>query len=150
MEELIPIAHYVQVHYSEIRRIKVCWCSGSQPYDAKLSCSGHLVKGGFEPRDHIIEVTSSLPQNEHYQRRLLEEQGRHYGGKGISRNKSGQIVSKPCVYIGPERITDLVAQITERIKSKGKKPYEKGTVLIVNCVAEHYLPISMERCGRTS
>jgi hypothetical protein len=34
IEELIPIARYMQARYREGHRIKVHWFSGSQPYDA--------------------------------------------------------------------------------------------------------------------
>jgi hypothetical protein len=34
IEELIPLARYVQARYREGRRIKVRWLSGSQPYKA--------------------------------------------------------------------------------------------------------------------
>src|SRR5438045_3358322 len=43
VEELIPIARYVQARYREGRRIKVRWFSGSQPYDAILWSCGSLV-----------------------------------------------------------------------------------------------------------
>ena len=44
IEELIPIARYVQARYREGRRIKVRWLSGSQRYDAILLSSGALVE----------------------------------------------------------------------------------------------------------
>ena len=34
LEELIPVARYLQARYREGRRIKVRWFGGSQPYDA--------------------------------------------------------------------------------------------------------------------
>ncbi|HEY5073299.1 MAG TPA: hypothetical protein VII34_01300 [Pyrinomonadaceae bacterium] len=40
IEELIPIARYLQARYREGRRIKVRWLSGSQSYDAVLWSSG--------------------------------------------------------------------------------------------------------------
>src|SRR4051812_761780 len=44
LEELIPIARFVQLRYREGRRIKVKWHSGPQPFDAVLWSSGELVK----------------------------------------------------------------------------------------------------------
>src|SRR5262245_206815 len=49
VEELIPIAHYVQARYREGRRIKVRWCSGAQPYDAILWSTGWSVKNHMAP-----------------------------------------------------------------------------------------------------
>jgi hypothetical protein len=40
IEELIPIARFVQARYREGRRIKVRWFSGSQPFDAVLWSAG--------------------------------------------------------------------------------------------------------------
>jgi hypothetical protein len=36
IEELIPLARYVQLRYRQGLRIKVQWFAGSQPFDAKL------------------------------------------------------------------------------------------------------------------
>src|ERR1700688_1572901 len=55
IEELIPIARYVQVRYREGRRIKVRWFSGSQPYDAILWSSGALVEHRVAPRKVFVE-----------------------------------------------------------------------------------------------
>ena len=55
--------------------------------------------------------------------------------KGIFRDKQTvEIVSKPHVHKNDELASDLAAQITERLRSKGKKGYSAGTVLVINCV----------------
>jgi hypothetical protein len=87
IEELIPIARYVQARYREGRRIKVRWFSGSQPYDAILWSSGALVEHRMAPRRFLIEVTTSVHQNEYLARRLLHERGGSFGVKGISRDE---------------------------------------------------------------
>jgi hypothetical protein len=134
IEELIPIARYVQARYREGRRIKVRWSSGSQRYDAVLLSSGALVEHRLVPRRLFVEVTTSVHQNEYLARRLLHERGGSFGVKGISRDKkTGSIVSKPHVHSNDELPADLAAQILERIKSKSDKQYPSGTVLIVNC-----------------
>jgi hypothetical protein len=136
VEELIPIARYVQARYREGRRIKVRWLSGSQPYDAVLWSSGGLVEHRMAPRKLFVEVTTSVHQNEHLARRLLHERGGSFGVKGISRDKkTGQIISKPHVHTKDELQADLADQIVERIKSKSAKDYPSATVLIVNCFA---------------
>lgn len=135
IEELIPIARYVQARYREGRRMKVRWLSGSQPYDAILWSSGALVEHGMAPKKLLIEVTTSVHQNEHLARRLLHERGGSFGVKGILRNKkTGDIISKPHVHTNDELATDLASQILERLKSKNNKDYPPGMVLIINCV----------------
>lgn len=101
VEELIPVASYVQARYRVGRRIKVRWFSGSQPYDAILWSSGSLVKQRLAPRKLFVEVTTSVHENDYLARRLLHELGGSFGVKGISRHKkAGNIVSKPhgCVF----------------------------------------------------
>jgi hypothetical protein len=135
IEELIPIARYVQARYREGRRIKVRWFSGSQPYDAILWSSGGLVQHRMAPRKLFVEVTTSVHQNEYLARRLLHERGGSFGVDGISRDKkTGNIVSKPHVHTPDELATDLAGQILERLKCKNDKDYSPGTALIVNCV----------------
>lgn len=135
IEELIPIARYVQARYREGRRIKVRWFSGSQRYDSVLLSSGALVEHRLVPKKVFVEVTTSVHQNEHLARRLLHERGGSFGVKGISRDKkTGSIVSKPHVHSNDELATDLAGQIVERIKSKSDQQYPPGTVLIVNCI----------------
>jgi hypothetical protein len=135
IEELLPIASYVQARYRVGRRIKVRWFSGSQPYDAILWSSGGLVEHRMAPRKLFVEVTTSVHQNEYLARRLLHEQGGSFGVKGILRDKkTGDIVSKPHVHTPDELAADLAGQIIERLRIKSAKGYSPGTVLIVNCV----------------
>lgn len=135
IEELLPIASYVQARYCVGRRIKVRWLSGSQSYDAILWSSGGLVEHGKAPRKLFVEVTTSVHQNEYLARRLLHERGGSFGVKGISRDKkTGGIVSKPYVDTPDELAADLAGQIIERLRTKSAKGYPLGTVLIVYCV----------------
>lgn len=122
IEELIPIARYVQARYREGRRIKVRWFSGSQPYDAILSSSGGLVEHGMAPRKLLVQVTTSVHQNEYLARRLLHERGGSFGVKGISRDKkTGDIVSKPHVHTNDELATDLAGPNTRAAREQEKQ-----------------------------
>src|ERR1035441_571691 len=135
VEELIPIARYVQARYREGRRIKVRWLSGSQPNDAILWSSGGLVEHHMAPKKLFIEVTTAVHQNDHLARRLLHERGGSFGVKGISQDKkTGEIISKPHVHSNDELSTDLADQIIERLSSKSDKQYPPVSVLVVNCV----------------
>ena len=93
IEELIPIARYVQARYREGRRVKVRWLNGSQPYDAMLLCSGAFVDEGITPRRILVEVTTCVHPNEYLARQLLNEKGFSFGVKGISR---GQEIPRDC------------------------------------------------------
>jgi hypothetical protein len=134
IEELVPLARYVQARYREGRRIKVRWLKGSQAYDAILWSSGGLVKHRMAPRRQAVEVTSSVHENDHLARLLLHKRGGSFGVKGISKDrKTGEIMSKPHVYTNDELATDLAEQMLLRLKSKSSKGYGPGTVLIINC-----------------
>ena len=136
LEELIPIARYVQARYSAGRRIKVRWLNGSQPYDAILWSLGSLVEHHEAPRKVFVEVTTSVHENEHLARRLLHERGGSFGVKGISRDKkTGEIISKPYVHTNDELAIDLAGQIVKCLSKKSGKNYPPGTVLLVNCIA---------------
>jgi hypothetical protein len=135
IEELLPIARFIQARYREGRRIKVRWLSGSQPYDAILWSSGTIVQHRMAPRRLLVEVTTAVHPNEHLARRLLHEQGGSFGVKGISRDmKTRAIVSRPYVHKNDEIVTDLAVQIADCITSKSAKGYPFGTALIVQCV----------------
>jgi hypothetical protein len=136
LEELIPIASYVQGRYRAGRSIKVRWFSGSQPFDAVLLSAGALVEHGACPRKLLVEVTTSVHPNEYLVRKLVDEQGYASGVKGTTRDrKTGKIDSKPYVYQNNERVMDLSNQILQCLQKKSAKKYPPGTVLIVDCVA---------------
>lgn len=132
VEELLPLARYVQARYQAGRRLKVRWLSGSQPYDAVLWSSGSLVEHGGAPRKVFVEVTTSVHPNDYLRRQLLHQRGGSFGVKGIHREGKA-IVSKPYVFSGGENARDLAEQILARLRAKASKAYPSATVLIVNC-----------------
>jgi hypothetical protein len=135
MEELIPIAQYVQARYRADRRIKVRWHSGSQSFDAVLLSSGAFVEHGHVRREVFLEVTRAVHQNEHLVRELINQGGTSFGVKGISRDKkTGKIASEPYVRDGDEQVADLADQVIERLKSKAAKKYAANAILIIECV----------------
>ncbi len=135
IEELIPLARYVQARYREGRRIKVRWFAGSQSYDGWLLSAGAIVDKDLVPRKAFVEITTAVHQNEHLLRQALQEQRPVFGVKGISRDKRTRaITSEPYVFTPAERAADLAAQIVERIQDKSAKGYPPNTVLIVYCV----------------
>jgi hypothetical protein len=134
VEELIPIARYIQARYREGRRLKVRWFGGSQPYDAVLWSSGKLVTHRMAPRRVLLEVTCSMHQNEYLARQLLQTRGGSFGVKGISRDKkTGTVTSVPHVHRDDEIPADLATQILGRLADKAAKGYPWNTVLIMQC-----------------
>lgn len=140
LEELIPIARFVQTRYQHGRRIKVRWFSGSQPYDAILWSSGALVTHRIARRRQVVEVTTAVHPNDYLSREELDTKGMSWGAKQIRREKrTKEVISEPHGYAGDERATDLASLILKCLEKKMAKDYPAGTVLIVNCESEGLL-----------
>jgi hypothetical protein len=136
VEELLPIAQYIQARYRVGNRMKIRWLSGSQPYDAIIWTPLTLVKHGGIPRKIFLEVTTSTHEYAHIARKMLHETGGSFGAKSIQINKKTRIPeSAPYVYTNDEPISDLTLQIIGRLADKAQKHYPANTVLIVNCNA---------------
>lgn len=133
IEELLPLARYIQARYHEGRRLKVQWLSGSQQYDAILQSSDSLVERGGAPRRVYVEVTTAVHRNDFFRRQLLHQRGGCFGVKGIHQEEN-MVVSTPHVFSGGENAKDLAEQILARLSAKANKIYPPATVLIINCV----------------
>jgi len=134
LEELLPIAQYIQARYHTGNRLKIRWLSDSQPYDAIVWTPMIAVRKAGMPRKITLEVTTSTHQSAHLARKQLHETGGSFGPKDIRVDKTTrQIVSTPYVYNGAEHIGDLINQIIGRISAKAQKDYPPNTVLIINC-----------------
>lgn len=138
VEELIPIAHYIQARYREGRRVKARWYGGSQPFDAVLWWSGEIVKFSESPRSTRLEVTTSGRGYEHHLvAQILQEQFGSFGPRGIRKEKkTRRVVSAPKAYDGYQTAVDLSDQILERLTAKEAKQYPRQTILIVNCMTD--------------
>jgi hypothetical protein len=137
LEELLPIAHYIQTRYRVGNRLKVRWMSGSQQYDAIVWSPWPMAKNTGVPRKMFLEVTTSIHKNAHLAHKLLHEQGGSFGPKGIKVNrKTGVPDSTPYVNLNDEGVSDLALQIIGRLIDKSRKKYPVNTVLIVNCNAD--------------
>jgi len=135
IEELIPLARYVQARYREGRRIKVRWFAGSQPYDGQLLSAGAIVDKDLAPKRVFVEVTTAVHQNDYLMRQALQEQPSVFGLKGLSRDKKTRaIASEPHVFTPAERAADLADTIIARLQEKTEKGYPPNTVLIIYCV----------------
>jgi hypothetical protein len=135
LEELIPIARYIQQKYREALHIEVQWFGGSQSYDAIMHCSGAFVERGLEPSQVTVEATTSVHKNEYLARERLSEQGYAFGNDQIARDKKfGTVTSTAYVETPATKAATLAKQIVAAIEKKAAKNYPAGTVLVVWCV----------------
>jgi hypothetical protein len=133
VEELLPLAYYIQARYRVGRRIRVRWKSGSQPYDAVLLSDGSLVERDGSLREVFVEITTSVHRNDYLVRQRVNQSGGSFGPQGTYR-EGRQIVSRPHVADGFEIPKDLAALIVASLHNKSRKGYSPETVLVVNCV----------------
>lgn len=134
IEELIPIARYIQARYNQGRQLRVRWIDGRQRYDARLLSVGPLADKRLFPKKQFAEVTTAVHENDHILRRLIDEQGGAFSVNGIKlKQKPKGVESSPYVYRNDEAQTDLTNRILRRIQSKSKKEYPPKTVLLVQC-----------------
>jgi hypothetical protein len=134
IEELLPIARYVQARYNHGRQVKVRWKDGNQNYDARLVSSGALADIRQVPKSEYVEVTTAVHENDHISRRISNKEGRVFGVKGIKKDpQTGDYVSEPYVYTNHELSEDLAVKILERVTAKSKIKYPANTSLIIQC-----------------
>ena len=93
LEELLPIAKYIQARYGPGRRLKVRWQRGDQQYDARLITSGGFVDHGFIPKRQFIEITSVVHENDHLLRRALHQGIPTFGVKGVSLDRKTKTIA---------------------------------------------------------
>lgn len=135
IEEILPIARYVQIRYSHGQKIKVKWVDGSQNYDAYLLVSGPKVESLNIPRKQFLEVTTAVHENDHMARKHLNDKGYVFGVKGVSKNKNtNEIESVPHVRTNREAEDDFIDIILDRIEYKRHKVYPDNTTLLIQCM----------------
>ena len=137
IEELIPIARFIQMTYGHGRKIKVKWVDGNQNYDAYLLSSGYLVEKRLVPRKQYLEVTTAVHSNDHLARRHLNTEGFVFGVRGISVNKKAKkIMSAPYVYTNWEVQDEFAELIRKRIEKKANIKYPRHTSLVIQCMLD--------------
>lgn len=135
IEELIPIARYVQMKYGHGRKIKVKWVDGNQNFDACLLSSGWLVEKRLVPKKQYLEVTTAVHSNDHLARLHLNTEGFVFGVRGIKIDRK-RIISKPHVYTNREVQDEFAELIKKRIEKKATIKYPKHTSLVIQCMLD--------------
>lgn len=133
IEELLPIAKYVQRKYQVGRYISVRWVNGSQQFDAEVVQAGFYVEQCYFPASAYLEATCVMHPKDYLSRELLDTKGGAFGLDGISRLKNGEIESIPVVRLGREFIQSYSKLILKQIGKKASVKYPPGTTLIVQC-----------------
>ena len=135
VEEVLPIAAFIQSRYGPGLRMRVRWRGGNQGYDAILRCAGLKAERLRLPPVQHLEVTTAVHPNEYLVREHLHREGISFGPTGTTRDpRTRKTVSNPTVTVNDEPQRELVERVRSRIASKAQMTYPRDTSLIVRCV----------------
>jgi len=152
LEELMPIAKYVQDHHRPGRYFEVKWHAGDQQFDAEVFQAGDYVQHSYYPAESFIEVTCASHPNDYLMRERLDTEGSAFGYEGLSRVKTGRdksVDSVPTSSSIAATIGQFVDILAGAIEKKRAKTYPGRTVLIVRCTLNTgYLPSEWEQLAR--
>jgi hypothetical protein len=130
VEELLPLAWYVQTLYRYRNRVRIKWIDGSQNFDAYVT----------QPLgEHHVEITVATYKAAHLKRKLLDEVGITAHPTGIAKNReTGELVSRPVVLAGRKAENDFSEIIVQAIRKKLNINYPPNTTLIVQCEGDSW------------
>lgn len=133
LEEILPIAVYIQSVYRAGRYISVCWHYGNQNFDAVIKQNGGFIDNGYYSEDGFLEVTCVMHPNEYLARERTNTIGYAFGVAGLKRLKSGDIESEVIVHNRQDFVEEFALILIKRIEDKISKIYPADTTLIVRC-----------------
>jgi hypothetical protein len=134
IEEILPIAKYIQLKSNVGNNIKIKWVLGNQQYDAVLKHSGVYADKGVVLRDAYLEVTGIYHRNHYLAREHIQAGNPVFGLDGLVRDKkSKKIISNPNVHGNLDFVHEFGSLIIDQIETKSKKAYPSNTILLVEC-----------------
>jgi hypothetical protein len=135
VEEILPLATFVQARYGPGYRLRIRWLGGNQSYDARLRCSGAVVDRMGIPRNQYLEVTTAVHQTEHLVRERINTEGFSFAAVGNRRDQATRkIISVPVVHEHSTHLGDLAALVKARVADKASKlRHPAQTSLLVQC-----------------
>lgn len=134
IEEILPIARYIQSKYNAGRTIQVKWLNGPQNYDAAIYQAGILVKTNDLHTECYLEATCAVHPKDYLSREHINSGNPVFGLSGLTRDKrSKKITSTPVVRRRRNFIREFADIIINRIADKSSKAYPDNTLLVVAC-----------------
>jgi hypothetical protein len=134
LEEILPLAAFIQARYGPGSRMQVRWSGGSQPYDAQGFYRGGLVDRGFLPAEQYLEITTAEPVNEYLVRERMAKHGGSFATAGTRRDPvTREVLSDPVAVEHSEEMDGFVRLILERVQEKVGHGYPENTALVVHC-----------------
>lgn len=139
IEEILPLAKFVQIKTRPGNELKIKWMNGNQQFDACFVQFGSYVDNGFSiPKGHI-EVTGVYHPNHYLAKKLLNNGETFFGYDGLVRDKKMKTIhSTPVVRKGLEFAENMATLAIGQIKKKSEISYPDDTILIVECSLANY------------
>ena len=134
IEEILPIAKFVQIKTRPGNELKIKWMYGNQKFDAYFKQFGLYVENGFSiPKGHL-EVTGVYHPKHYLARELSNKKEIFFGYDGLIRDKTTKnIHSSPNVRVNLEFVEEMAKAAIDQIKKKSEKSYPDNTTLVVEC-----------------
>lgn len=136
LEELLPIAKYVQDKLRPGRYFQIEWHSGNQQFDARVIQSGAYIEQSYYPANSFLEVTCAVHKNDYLMREVLDKDGGAFGLEGLSRvfaNGGKAVKSTPVVQSSPQFVHAFAEVVVAAVAAKREKTYPDCTTLVVQC-----------------
>jgi len=134
LEEVLPLAAFIQGRYRPGCRLQIRWIGGNQSFDARVIYRGPLVDWKGIPKRQYLEVTTAVQQTEYLVRERLDSEGGSFTAAGTRRDsRTKKIISVPVVYEHADQVAELAALICNRVADKASRDYPPATSLLVHC-----------------
>ncbi|MCI0528223.1 MAG: hypothetical protein L0Y56_12360 [Nitrospira sp.] len=134
IEEILPIARYIQFKYRVGRNICIKWLNGNQNYDAVIRQEGTPVEANDFPKECYLEATCAVHPNDYLSREHINNGNPVFGLDGLTRDKKSKTISStPVVRSGRDFVRKFADIVINRIDDKSSKAYPDNTILVVEC-----------------
>ena len=134
LEEVLPLAAFIQSRYGPGCRMRVRWLDGNQSFDARVLYRGRLVDWWGFPKRQYLEITTAVQATEYLVREHLQATGGSFSARGTHRDrKTGKITSVPVATEHSDAVADFATLICSRVAEKAKGTYPPATTLLINC-----------------
>ena len=134
LEEVLPLASFIQSRYGPGRRLKIRWLGGNQQFDARIFYRGAVVDRMGIPKRQYLEISTAVQPTEHLVRQHLQATGGSFSARGTHRDpKTKEIVSVAVASEHSATIAEFATLICNRVAAKASVGYPRFTMLLVNC-----------------
>ena len=134
LEEILPLAAFIQARYGPGSRMQVRWSGGNQPYDAQAYYRGGLVDRSLLPAEQYLEITTAEHGNEYLVRERMAKVGGSFAAIGTRRDPvTREVVSDAVAVEHSDEMDGLVRLVVARVQDKAGHGYPENTALVVHC-----------------